>query len=174
MKHLISLTLAVLLTATASLANTYVIDRAFDGATVTGTITTNGDLGFITEASLVSWNLRITSPTPLWGGVGLEDRLVSGTPNAQAILINVNAFEDHMIVDLINGGAIGFAGGASNRWVIASPNSGFDTSIAAEYIGNGDAEGAATAFVEHRGRVFFGRVTADQPCRQVNCGIPGR
>ena len=62
MKRLIAVAFSILCLAGTSHATTYDIFRTFDGATVSGTIETDGTLGLITEANVVAWQLDLTSP----------------------------------------------------------------------------------------------------------------
>lgn len=118
MKFLVAATLMALCTAGPTQAITYDIFRSFDGATVTGTIETDGTLGLITEANVVAWQLNLTSPVPLFGAGGNTTTVSSADQLITTVLGVMATATDLSLADAT--GRIRLTGASFNGWCLTA------------------------------------------------------
>jgi hypothetical protein len=62
MKYLLATVFLTLCAATANAAIIYNVNRTIDAGTVTGSITTDGTIGLLTEINIKDWSLTLTAP----------------------------------------------------------------------------------------------------------------
>ncbi len=124
MKRLVAAAFVILCLTGPSQAITYDIFRSFDGATVSGTIETDGTLGMITEANVVAWQLDLTSPVSLFGGVGTAESVSSADPLTTA-LIGIAATASHLAMADLSARIV-LQGASFNGWCMsAAPSCAF-------------------------------------------------
>lgn len=117
MNRVLAAVLALTYLSGASHATTYDIVRSFDGATVVGTIETDGTIGAISRSNVVSWKLRLTSPTPLAGVAGTTDD-VSSDSALNVFLRGIYASQDTLTMAGARGSIV-LQGGSGNGWCMS-------------------------------------------------------
>jgi hypothetical protein len=128
----------------------YLVSRTVGDGTVTGFIETDGTLGTLTTANITDWELTLTTPNLLFGGVATDTISFSESLTTFAGGV-ITATPTDMLFDMTGSsgeGTLTFQGNSFNFWCIETAAGGCIGTGSAENIGfntSGDAP-AETGF----------------------------
>jgi len=152
----------------------YQVNRTIDQGTITGFIETDGTLGVLASANIISWELTLNAPNlqngptdTISSSAQIQTNLSGSTTTATATQLSF---------DISGGSGIGFfllQGGNSNFWCIETANANCTGSVVGERLGR-NSDGTLVAQTDQpTGNFVFANVSTPivyQVSRTVDAG----